>query len=142
MTALAACTELYQTVSLPKGWEFIRDRGELCASECEKIYFIHWHWKVPDAILKKVKCIGFHMTDLPWGRGSRPYERLIEAGFRETVLSCFEMEPEYDTGDILMKRIVSLEGDKEKAMRRVYGRCMEMIRHIEAYGPPMRVPQC
>ena len=74
------------------------------------IFFIHWRWKIPSTIFEKYDCIGFHMTDLPFGRGGSPLQNLIVRGFEETVISAFKIISEMDGGPIYFKEKLSIKG--------------------------------
>jgi len=41
------------------------------------IFFPHWSWKISKDIFTNYKCIIFHETDLPYGRGGSPIQNLI-----------------------------------------------------------------
>lgn len=41
------------------------------------IFFPHWSWLVPEDIFKTYECIGFHLGDLPYGRGGSPLQNHI-----------------------------------------------------------------
>ena len=43
----------------------------------ELIFFPHWSYKVSEKILNNYKCVCFHETDLPYGRGGTPIQNLI-----------------------------------------------------------------
>lgn len=111
--------------------------GELF-SRADLIFSVHWHWKIPEQIITVHRVIGFHMTDLPWGVGSRPYQKVKD--FRETMVTAFELDNEFDSGPILMKRHVEIGEDEESTMRRVYSKCAEMMSVLKQHDP-MRVPQ-
>ncbi len=49
----------------------------------EYIFFPHWSWIIPSEIYENFKCIVFHMTDLPYGRGGSPLQNLISRGFEK-----------------------------------------------------------
>lgn len=44
------------------------------------IFFPHWSWRIPPEIYNAFRCIVFHMTDLPFGRGGNPLQDLIASG--------------------------------------------------------------
>lgn len=75
------------------------------------------------------------MTDLPFGGGSYAYERLKGLGFKETMITAFELVSDYDAGPILMKRHVKLEKNKHQTMRRVYEKCCDMVGVLEQEYP-------
>ncbi len=97
------------------------------------IYFIHWRWHVPKKILNKHKCICFHMTDLPFGRGGSPLQNLIIRGHTSTKLSCLLMTEKMDEGPIYFKRKLDLRGSAEEIYLRMSKLSWKMInRHIKS----------
>jgi methionyl-tRNA formyltransferase len=91
------------------------------------IFFPHWNWIVPNKIIKKYRCICFHMTDLPYGRGGSPLQNLIIRGFEKTMLSALRMEEGVDTGPIYYKKYLSLHGSAYDIYKRSGRLCMDMI---------------
>lgn len=67
------------------------------------IFLPHWSWRIPKEIHEDYKCIGFHMTDLPFGRGGSPLQNLIEMGVQTTKITAFEITEEMDAGGIYMQ---------------------------------------
>jgi methionyl-tRNA formyltransferase len=127
--------------SFSEEWKVITRKEDFLPVEGDKIYSVHWHWKIPPEVYKKFKCIGFHSTDLPYGKGSNPIGRMKDKKFRETMVTAFEITGEYDSGPILMKRELSLTGSKDAVLARAYATCAHMIRYIEEFGYPMYIPQ-
>ena len=74
------------------------------------IFFPYWHWQVPEDLLKSAHCIGFHPTDLPYGRGGSPIQNLILRGVRETKLCMYHMTGEMDAGPVYRKTNLPLTG--------------------------------
>lgn len=74
------------------------------------IFFPHWSWKIPKKIYDKYKCIVFHCTDLPFGRGGSPVQNLISRGIYETKISAIKVVEQMDAGDIFLKKPLSLYG--------------------------------
>lgn len=68
------------------------------------IFFPHWSWRIPKDIYENYECIGFHMTDLPFGRGGSPLQNLIERGVYNTKITAFRIEKDIDAGDVYLKR--------------------------------------
>lgn len=106
-----------QSIScLPGEWTLIDDKerlnlpGYLKSLHPRYIFFLHWSWKVPIEILSEYECIGFHMTDLPYGRGGSPLQNLILRGHTDTKLTAFHMTDEMDAGHIYLQEDLSLEG--------------------------------
>lgn len=105
------------------------------------IWVVHWHWKIPDDIIFENQVVGFHMTDLPWGRGPTPLKKIKYHGFSETIVTAFEMDNNIDGGTIVSKRSVPVLQDDEATMRLVYAACKSMIWVIQREGYPMYIPQ-
>ena len=50
------------------------------------IFFPHWRWIIPEEIFSKYKCIGFHTSNLPHGRGGSPIQnQIIERIYKTTA---------------------------------------------------------
>ncbi len=84
----------------------------------EFIFFIHWSWIIPETIFKNFNCIVFHMTDLPFGRGGSPLQNLILRGFKSTQLTAIKVDAGLDTGDIYLKKKLSLSGTASQIFKR------------------------
>lgn len=78
------------------------------------IFFPHWSWIIPKKIHEKYKCIVFHMTDLPFGRGGSPLQNLIVRGIENTKISAIGVTEEIDAGDIYLKRELNLNGNADE----------------------------
>ena len=106
----------------------------------EIIFFPHWSWIIPREIHQNFKCIIFHMTDLPYGRGGSPLQNLIVTGHKETMLSALLCVDELDAGPIYLKRKLSLQGTAEAILVRAAEIIEEMI--VEIVGNAITpVPQ-
>lgn len=82
------------------------------------IFFMHWSWIIPAEIFTSYTCIVFHMTDLPYGRGGSPLQNLIIRGFEETKITAIKVEEGLDTGDIYIKKALSLNGKASDIFKR------------------------
>lgn len=87
------------------------------------IFFPHWSYLIPNDIVKKYKCIIFHMTDLPYGRGGSPLQNLIVRGHTSTKISALMANEDLDAGPIYMKANLSLEGTAQE----IYERASKII---------------
>ncbi len=94
------------------------------------MFFLHWSWKIPAAVFERFTCIGFHMTDLPYGRGGSPLQNLIVRGHRETKLTALGIAAAMDTGPIYAKRPLSLAGTAQEIFVRAMGVAAEMVRAL------------
>ncbi len=128
----------------PGEWRLLETPAALeafAASERPRyIFFPHWSWRVPAALLNQHNCVCFHMTDLPFGRGGSPLQNLIATGRRETKISALRMVEELDAGDIYLKRPLDLSGSAQQIYERAAGIVYEMIGEM-ARTDPAPIPQ-
>jgi methionyl-tRNA formyltransferase len=101
----------------------ITDKSELSSSYVQKIkpqliFFPHWSWIIPDEIYSNFKCIVFHMTDLPYGRGGSPLQNLIVRGKTKTKISAIKVEGSIDAGPIYLKKNLDLRGSANEILQR------------------------
>ena len=94
------------------------------------IFFIHWHWKIPNLIWSNFECIAFHMTNLPYGRGGSPLQNLILKGHKETKLTAFLVEEGFDSGPIYLKKDLDLQGSAHDIYKRTSSLSVEMMDEI------------
>lgn len=129
--------ELFEKLSsiVPGEWLHI-DRQELLTVEQlsvfqpDKIFFPHWSCIIPGDLFETYECIVFHMTDLPFGRGGSPLQNLISRGIYETKVSALKVTKGIDTGDIYLKKPLSLFGTAEEIYKRTSDIIGEMIVEI------------
>lgn len=94
------------------------------------IFFLHWRWIVPKALVIEYECICFHMTDVPFGRGGTPLQNLIVKGYKDTVLTSLRMEEGIDSGPIYLKYPLSLDGSAADIYQRSSELSWKMINEI------------
>lgn len=92
----------------------------------EWVFFPHWSYMIPADVYENFRCVVFHMTDLPFGRGGSPLQNLIARGIYETRLSALRCCGEVDAGDIYLKRNLSLWGNAEE----IYLRAAELSKEM------------
>ncbi|MDC0225479.1 methionyl-tRNA formyltransferase [Gammaproteobacteria bacterium] len=95
------------------------------------IFFPHWSFKVDESIVRRFKCIAFHSAPLPFGRGGSPIQNMIIRGYKETELCSLLMREEFDTGPIYLRTPVSLKGNLEDILLRIYQAISEQIEVIK-----------
>ena len=125
---------------LPGIWHFVAAPHELSAAAMdalapEQIFLLHWSWKVPAGIVDRHECIGFHMTDLPYGRGGSPLQNLILRGHRTTKLTAFRLTADMDGGPVYAKEDLCLAGNAEEILLRASHLAAAMIARIIATRP-------
>jgi methionyl-tRNA formyltransferase len=104
------------------------------------IFFLHWHWLVPEIIWSNYECVCFHMTDLPYGRGGSPLQNLIINKKTETMLTALRMKHEVDAGPVYAKRPMTLEGSAENIYIRAGKISFEIIQWM-LETEPVPIPQ-
>jgi len=104
------------------------------------IFFVFWSWKVPSHVISKNNCISFHTGDLPRDKGGSPLQNQILEGRTTTKLTMFKTSEEMDSGDIYLKKDLSLEGDLIDIFKRMDSIAPEMIEEI-IVKKPRPIPQ-
>lgn len=98
--------------------------------DAKKVFIPHWSYPIPSSIFDNFECILFHMTDLPYGRGGSPLQNLILRGHKKTKISAIRVEAGLDTGDIYLKKELSLEGSAQDIFERANDIIFKMILEI------------
>jgi methionyl-tRNA formyltransferase len=99
------------------------------------VFFPHWSALISKDIYANFKCIIFHMTDLPFGRGGSPLQNLIKRGFSETKMCAIECVEELDAGPIYLKSSLSLDGSAQEIYCRAATVIEKMIVEIVEKEP-------
>lgn len=126
-----AFRHLIETV--PGEWLLVKSQETLkehVDKEVSVLFFLHWNWKIPQEYFLKFDCIGFHMTDLPFGRGGSPLQNLISRGIDRTKLTAFRISEVMDAGPILIKKDLELWGRAEEIYVRAALLACQMIKEI------------
>lgn len=129
-----------RTNDFPGAWTIVTDPVKLNTAIVQKlkpryIFFPHWSWIVPAAILEAVECVCFHMTDVPYGRGGTPLQNLIERGHTQTMLTALKMTEKLDSGPVYLKRPLSLAGTAQEIFERASKLAFDMIEEIVKTEP-------
>ena len=104
-------------------WIHITDKSgftpqALAAINPSYVFIPHWSYLINKEIYDNYKCIIFHMTDLPYGRGGSPLQNLIARGHTHTKISAIECSDGIDTGAIYIKRPLQLDGTAREIFER------------------------
>ncbi|MBT8181755.1 MAG: methionyl-tRNA formyltransferase [Eudoraea sp.] len=121
-------------------WLLINKKSEfrydnLKALNPDYIFIPHWSYIIPEKIYLNFKCVIFHMTDLPFGRGGSPLQNLIIRGYKKTKISALLAGKEVDAGPIFLKKDLSLKGTAEEIFIRAIRVVEEMILDIIKDNP-------
>ncbi len=116
-------------------FKLIRNKKDLNYSDLnelspEYIFFPHWSYLIPEKIYKKFKCVIFHMTDVPFGRGGSPLQNLIVRGYTDTFISAIKCVKKIDSGPIYLKKPLNINGSAEEIYLRANEIVKNMILHI------------
>lgn len=111
---------------------FINNRKKLTLKNLNRIkpnfiFIPHWHWKIKESIILKFNCIGFHCAPLPYGRGGSPIQNLIIRGYKKTEICAFQMNKDFDAGDVYLRTSLSLSGSGSEIFKNLYDNIVEMI---------------
>jgi len=95
------------------------------------IFFLNWSTIVPVVVHKRYKCVNFHCTPLPYGRGGHPIENMILHGHKRTVIVAHKMTADIDAGPIYgSTNVISLRGDKTTILGRFAWPVAKLVVHI------------
>ena len=127
--------KLYEKILKKYKMELISSPKELTINKVKKInpemiFFPDWSWMVPKKILEDYPCVCFHESNLPKFRGGSPIQNQIINGVKKTKTTAFFMDEGLDTGDIILKRDLSLEGSIEDIFQRMISNDYDMIVRI------------
>ena len=116
-------------------WVLINQKNDFCLEflnefNPDMIFIPHWSYIIPNNIWLSFPCVVFHMTDLPYGRGGSPLQNLIINGHKETKISALKVNEGIDTGDIYLKKALSLSGSAKDIFERSTSIIFDMIIEI------------
>lgn len=100
------------------------------------VFFPHWSHRIPQEVFGRFRCVIFHMTDLPYGRGGSPLQNLIARGHTETVISALHCVAALDAGPVYLKRPLCLHGTAEEIFLRADRVIEDMIATLVETDPP------
>ena len=73
-------------------------------------------------VYSKFRCIVFHITDLPFGRGGSPLQNLIERKIYNTKISAIAVLSELDAGPLYLKKDFNIaEGSAQQIFEEASG---------------------
>ena len=94
--------------------------------------FPHWSYLVPEKIVNGFKCICFHSSPLPYGRGGSPIQNMIKNGFSETEVCSLLMKKELDTGPVYLRTKIDLSGTLDEILIRAYEAIAQQIKILKS----------
>lgn len=116
-------------------WTLMTEKSDLTLERLKEInpryiFFPHWSWIVPKAIVENFECVCFHSSDVPFGRGGSPIQNLIIRGITKTKISALRMVEDLDAGPVYVKRDLSLQGRAQDIFENSSTIIAEMIADI------------
>lgn len=120
---------------IPANWILINKKEDFTKENISKlkpiyIFIPHWSYIISKDIYDEYKCVVFHMTDLPYGRGGTPLQNLITNGHDSTMISAIKVSKGIDTGPVYLKFPLSLNGTAEEIFIRATYHIEKMINKI------------
>ncbi len=122
-------------LKLPFKFYFISHKEKFNYKNIKKInpkfiFVPFWSSLIAKEIYLNFKCINFHITDLPYGRGGTPLQNLILKKFEKTKITAFECNNIVDGGDVYLKKSLSLKGNADEIFTRSSKIIIKMIIEI------------
>ncbi len=90
----------------------VRDLHELRDQGCDALIVASYPWKIPDWRPFLKYAVNFHCSPLPHGRGPYPVARAILEKWDYWAVTCHQVSPEFDRGDILASERFTLNDDE------------------------------
>lgn len=78
-----------------------------------------WSWILPDEEVEKQPVYGLHPSDLPAYAGGSPLQHQIIDGVTASKISIFRLQPGIDSGPIISKADLSLDGHLDEIFGRI-----------------------
>tara|TARA_Y100000591_G_C21672284_1_gene613553 strand:- start:179 stop:859 length:681 start_codon:yes stop_codon:yes gene_type:complete len=112
-------------------FHLIKDKDQLTFERLVEIspkiiFFPFWSFIIPEKLHKQFKCIIFHMTDVPFGRGGSPLQNLIIRGYTDTIISAIKCMKEVDSGPVYLKKPLNINGNAEE----IYIRASDIMQNM------------
>lgn len=105
-------------------------------AEFDLVLIAHWRWRIPEEVLSTWRCVGFHTSPLPLGRGGSPIQNQVLSGSYESQVCAFRLTGEMDTGDVYLRRPISLKSGSIAEILNVIAKLSaEMAREILLTDP-------
>jgi methionyl-tRNA formyltransferase len=121
-------------------WTLVTKPGELekaCADiDPTWVFFLHWPTKVKENVHGRWRCVGFHGTPLPYGRGGSPIENMLLRGHEATVITAYAMTDVAEGGPLYGDvGPVGLGGTRDEILARFSDPVSEMMKYIVRETP-------
>jgi methionyl-tRNA formyltransferase len=91
------------------------------------IICVGWSWLVPDKIIDDYLVVGIHPSNLPDFAGGSPIQHQISEGITNTKNSLFRLTKNIDSGPVLAKVDLSLEGSLDNVFTNLTSSSIQLI---------------
>ena len=95
------------------------DVEKIIAFNPDYVLYYGWSWAVSEAIFNNYQAIMLHPSALPKFRGGSPIQNQIINGVVDSKVTLFIINEEYDAGDILLQKELSLAGGIDEIFERI-----------------------
>jgi methionyl-tRNA formyltransferase len=106
------------------------DLGALAAQGCQALVVSNYRWRIGDWRPHLPYAINFHPSPLPEGRGPWPLVRALREGRTRWGVSCHQLAPDFDSGDLLLQEHFDLADDETQEGLDL--RCQMALRRLAA----------
>jgi len=91
----------------------------LYSKECDLVLAVGWSWRIDDEIIENCFVAGMHPSNLPEYAGGSPIQHQVIDGIINTKATLFRLRKELDSGEILDKEDLTLNGQIEEILSSV-----------------------
>ena len=117
------------------------DDAVAAAREFDLVLVPHWRWLLPPTVLETWRCVGFHTSPLPKGRGGSPIQNQIVRGMYNSELCAFEISEHMDAGDVFVREFVDLSTGSLAEIIACLARQVAVMSRQILLASPRAVPQ-
>ena len=101
-----------------------------------------WSWYIPKNVINNNTVVGLHPSDLPHYAGGSPIQNQIIDGIVRSKMSLFELNSEFDRGDIIDKQDLSLDGNMTDIFQNLRRAGTDLLKSfIEKFPDYTKAPQ-
>lgn len=130
-------------------WHFFDDasadrhmEGFLEAYSPSWVFFFHWSKMVSASIYEKYRCVGFHTSNLPEGRGGSPMQNQIISGVMMSRLNAIQLTDVVDAGDVYAFEPVTLQGTATDIWFMLADAAGSLMRNVVCNNPKPTPQRC
>lgn len=137
-------TRLIKETPTSINWVHVTDKTSanlLRLGRYDIAFFFRWPVIVPKEIYESTKCITFHTSNLPEGRGGSPLQNQVMDGILQSRVNAIKMSEPVDSGDIYLSEPISLQGSATDMWLAISDVVSDMIKRLCNDTSIVAVPQ-